>query len=212
MVRSLKQILSEAGKNKIAVGHFNFSELGALKAIAEVAAELKVPVIVGTSEGERDFIDVHEAVVLVKSLRQDHDLPIYINADHTHSLEKVKETVEAGYDAILFDGGKLPFEENIKQTKAVVEYVKSKNQQILVEGELGYIGSGSVIRKDIPEGAAIKPEDLTKPEEAERFVKETGVDLLAPAVGNLHGMMANAPEPRLGIEGSEERRVGEEGG
>lgn len=199
-MKSLREIIKNAGKNKVAVGHFNISELGALKAIAEVAVELKVPVIAGTSEGERDFIDVHEAVALVKSLRQEHNLPIFINADHTHSLEKVKEAVAAGYDAILFDGGQLTFSENIRQTKEVVEYVKSKNKNILVEGELGYIGSGSVIRKNIPAGAAIKPEDLTKSEEAERFVKETGIDLLAPAVGNIHGMFANAPEPRLDIE------------
>lgn len=200
IMRMLKEVINDAQKRGIAIGHFNISELGALKAIAEVAAELKVPVIIGTSEGEREFIDVHDAVALVWDLREKHDQEIFLNADHTHSLEKVKEAMEAGYDAILFDGGKLPLEENIKQTKEVVDYVKSKNKNILVEGELGYIGSGSTIRKELPTGAAIKPEDLTKPEEAAQFVKETGVDLLAPAVGNIHGMFANAPEPALDIE------------
>jgi fructose-bisphosphate aldolase class II len=200
MAKNLKQIIREAEKSGVAIGHFNVSELGALKAIAEVAAELKVPVIIGTSEGEREFIDPHDAVALVRDLREKHGQPVFLNADHTHSLDKAKEAVEAGYDAILFDGGKLPLEENIKQTKEVVKYVKSKNKSILVEGEIGDIGSGSTIRKELPEGAAIKPEDLTSPEEAARFVKETGVDLLAPAVGNIHGMFANAPEPALDIE------------
>ncbi len=200
MNHELREILKEAEKRKVAIGHFNVSELSALKAIAEVAAELKVPVIIGTSEGEREFIDVHDAVALVRDLREKHGQEIFLNADHTHSLEKVKEAVAAGYDAILFDGGTLSIEDNIKKTKEVVDYVKSKNPDILVEGELGNIGSGSTIRKELPKGVAIKPEDLTKPEEATRFVKETGVDLLAPAVGNIHGMFANAPEPALNIE------------
>lgn len=209
MVRNLREIIKEAEKRKIAIGHFNISELSALKAIAEVASELNVPVIIGTSEGEREFIDAHKAAALVKELREKHDQPIFLNADHTHSLEKVKEAVEAGYDAVLFDGGKLTFEENIKQTKEVVAYAKSVNPDILVEGEIGDIGSGSTIRKELPKGlalsspkgaATINPDQLTRPEDAARFVKETGVDLLAPAVGNIHGMFANAPEPALDIK------------
>ncbi len=199
-MRTLEHFLQQAERNKIAIGHFNISELGALKAIAEVAKELGLPVIIGTSEGEREFIDPHDAVALVRDLRENHGQPVFLNADHTHSLEKVKEAVEAGYDAILFDGASLPFEENITRTREVVEYVKSKNQDILVEGELGNIGSGSTIRKELPKGVAIKSEDLTKPKEAEKFTKETGVDLLASAVGNIHGMFANAPEPALDIE------------
>ena len=94
----------------------------------------------------------------------------------------------------------MPFEENIKKTKEVVEYVKSVNSDILVEGELGYLGGSSVILKEIPKDAAIKPEDLTNPEQAAQFVKETGIDLLAPAVGNIHGMFKNAPNPNIDIE------------
>lgn len=184
----------------MAIGHFNISETAALKAVAEVAKELDLPVIIGTSEGERDFLDADEAVAMIKELREKHGQPVFINADHTKSLEKVKEAVAAGYDAILFDGGKLPFEENIQKTKEVVEYVRKNAPGVLVEGEIGDIGSGSTIRKEIPKGAAINPEQLTAPEDAARFVKETGVDLLAPAVGNIHGMFANAPEPALDIE------------
>lgn len=190
-MKSLRQILKEAKKNKVAIGHFNISETSALKAIFMAARELNVPVLIGTSEGERDFIGAKQAAVLVKSLREQYDYPIFINADHTHSLEKVKEAVAAGYDAILFDGGKLSLEENIRQTKEVVAYVKANNKKILVEGELGYIGTSSEILKEIPAGAALKLEDLTLPQDAERFVTETGVDLLAPAVGNIHGMLVH---------------------
>lgn len=189
MIKSLKEILREAEKKRIAIGHFNVSDLATLKAVAETAAKLKVPVIIGTSEGEREFIDVHEAVSLIKTLREEHYQEIFLNADHTHFLEKVEEAAKAGYDAILFDGSKLSREENIKMTAEAVKLVKKINKNILVEGEIGYIGSGSVIRKDIPEGAAINPDDLTKPEEAADFVKKTGLDLLAPAVGNIHGML-----------------------
>jgi len=188
-MKTLKQILKEAEKNKVAVGHFNFADLIGFKAIVEAAEELGVPVILGTSEGEAKFVGREQAAALVKSLQQ-AGKPVFLNSDHTKSLEEVKKAVAAGYDAILFDGGTLPLEENIRQTKKVVQYVKSKNKNILVEGELGNIGSGSVIRKELPKGAAIRPEDLTKPEDAARFVKEAGVDMLAPAVGNFHGMLA----------------------
>src|SRR3989344_4352798 len=199
-MKTLKQIIQEAEKNKTAIGHFNISDCGGLKGIFNAAKELNLPVIIGVSEGEREFIGTKRAALLVKNLREEYDYPIYLNADHTHSLEKIKEAVEAGFDAVLFDGGKLPLEENIKKTKEVVEYVKSINPDILVEGELGYIGASSVILKEIPKGAAVEEKDLTKPEEAGLFAKETGIDLLAPAVGNIHGMFKNAPNPNLSIE------------
>ncbi|MBI4094673.1 MAG: class II fructose-bisphosphate aldolase [Candidatus Liptonbacteria bacterium] len=205
--QALEKILKDAREKKIAVGHFNISDFAGLKAIFEAAKELAVPVVIGTSEGERSFLGARQAAAAVRSLREEHEFPIFLNADHTHSFEKVKEAVAAGYDAILFDGGKLPLEENIRETKKVVEYVKSKNPTILVEGEIGYIGSSSEVFKEIPEGAAIRPEDLTTAEQAKEFVEKTGVDLLAPAVGNIHGMFANAPNPRLDIARIAEIRV-----
>jgi fructose-bisphosphate aldolase, class II len=196
---TLKETLAKASAERRAVGHFNISELGGFKAIIAAAKELGVPVMIGTSEGEREFIDPRLAVQMVRIAREELGLPIYLNADHTHSFEKAKEAVDAGYDEVLFDGGKLPLEENIRITKQVVEYAKGKNPDIMVEGELGYIGSGSVILDEIPAGAALKPEDLTKPEEALRFIRETGVDMLAPAVGNFHGLLAHGQKPRLDI-------------
>lgn len=190
-MKNLRQVIQEGESKRVAIGHFNISDLPALKAIFETAKEFSVPVFIGTSEGEREFIGPKQAALLVKSLREEYDYPIFLNADHTHSLEKVKEAVEAGYDAVLFDGGKLSFEENIRQTKEVVEYVKSVNPKILVEGEIGYIGASSEVLKEIPAGAAFKPEDLTTPEQAKEFVEKTGVDLLAPAVGNIHGIIVH---------------------
>lgn len=133
-------------------------------------------------------------------MREEFDFPIFLNSDHTHSLEKIKEAVEAGYDAVLFDGSKLERKENVRLTKEVVDYVKSKNPRILVEGEIGYIGSSSEVLKEFPVGAAIREQDLTAPDEALEFVEKTGVDLLAPAVGNLHGIFTNSAKPHLDIE------------
>ncbi|PIR88885.1 MAG: tagatose-bisphosphate aldolase [Candidatus Harrisonbacteria bacterium CG10_big_fil_rev_8_21_14_0_10_40_38] len=199
-MNELINLIQKASQEKRAIGHFNAAETVTLRAIAEAAKKTGVPVIIGTSEGERGFLGPKEAIALVRSLRESLGVPIFINADHTHSFEKVVEAIEAGYDAILFDGGKLSFEENIKETKRVVEYVKSKNPMAIVEGELGYIGSSSMILKEIPQGAAIEEKDLTKADEAATFVKETGVDLLAPAIGNIHGMFKNAPNPKINID------------
>lgn len=195
MMPTLREAIQDAEKDKTAIGHFNVADLVMLKAIFEAALKVSkyrnapTPVILGLSEGEREFVGVRQAAALVKSLREEHSFPIFLNADHTHSLEKVKKAAEAGFDAILFDGGKLPFEENVRETKEAVSIARSVNPEILVEGELGYIGSGSEIWEKLPEGAAIRPEDMTKPEEAARFAKETGIDLLAPAVGNIHGIL-----------------------
>ena len=184
-MKDLLTVLREANEKKVAIGHFNISDLAGLKAIFETSRKLNFPVIIGTSEGEREFIGVKQAVALVKSLREQYDFPIFLNADHTHSLDKVKEAALAGYDEILFDGSKLVFAENIQQTKKAIEIVKSINPQILVEGELGFLGSSSEIIDEVP----IESQTLTTVSQAKQFVDETGVDILAPAVGNMHGLL-----------------------
>jgi fructose-bisphosphate aldolase class II len=181
----LRNVLEEAQSNGAAVGHFNISDWVLLQAVFASAQELKVPVIVGASEGERAFMGVAQVAALVKSLRDEHDFPIFLNADHTHSLDSAIAAAKAGFDSIVFDLSALPFEENIKQTRQAVETLKSINPTIIVEGEIGNIGSGSEIHESMPEGS----KELTTPEEAKHFVESTGVDVLAPAVGNAHGML-----------------------
>ncbi|MBP6855898.1 MAG: class II fructose-bisphosphate aldolase [Candidatus Pacebacteria bacterium] len=197
----LHEYIERAYHAHIALGHFNISDLVGLKAIASGARNMSVPVIIGVSEGEREFIGIKQLVALVRSIKDEYHQDIFLNADHTHSFEKIKEAVEAGFDAVLFDGGTLPLDENISRTKEVVEWVKEFNHtrdtHVVVEGELGYIGGGSVILDRIPDGVSIKPEDLTTSYDAKRFVQETGVDLLAPAVGNVHGMFEHVPDPAL---------------
>lgn len=189
-MENLKEFIADAAKRKIALGHFNFSDIAGLRAIVLAAKELNVPVLVGTSEGEREFAGPENAVTLVRNFRESYGHPVFLNADHTYSLDKVREAALLGYDSIIFDGAKLGLEENIAQTRAAVELAKKINPDILVEGELGYIGTSSALLEKLPEGAQISEKDLTTPEDAERFVKETGVDLFAPAVGNIHGIIA----------------------
>lgn len=203
-MKSLRDILKESEEKGVAIGHFNISDLATFHAIIEAAQALstprkKVPILIGTSEGEREFVGLGDAVALIKSVRKKYRWPIYLNADHTHDIDKAKAAIDAGYDEVLFDGGKLSLEENIKQTKEVVAYARASGRDVVVEGELGYIGSASEVLDKIPESAAIEEKDLTTPEDALRFVRETGVDMLAPAVGNFHGLVGTAPKTTVNI-------------
>lgn len=183
---SLREVLARADHNAIAVGHFNFSEMAAFNGIIAAALALRVPVMVGVSEGEREFVGIAQAAAMVRNVRESHGLPIFLNADHTHSIEKAEQAARAGFDEIIFDGSAKPLEQNIADTKRAVEAVKSINPEILVEGEIGYIGTSSEILDHVPQGMT-----LTTPEEGRQFVTATHVDVLAPAVGNMHGLLAS---------------------
>ena len=100
--------------------------------------------------GEREFFGVWQIAALVRSLREECDCPIFLNADHTHSLAKAVEAARGGFDAIVFDLSALPFEQNVRQTKEAVETPKTINSAILVEGEIGDIGTGSEIHEKAP--------------------------------------------------------------
>ncbi|OGI61253.1 hypothetical protein A2814_00605 [Candidatus Nomurabacteria bacterium RIFCSPHIGHO2_01_FULL_38_19] len=188
-MKTLRQCIKEAEKKSVAIGHFNISNLEAFHAIYNAAKKLNVPVIIGLSEGEEDFVGKTEAVGMIKEIREKENFPIFLNADHHYSFERVKASIDAGFDAVIFEGANLSFEENVKITKQCVEYAretaKASEKDILVEAELGYIGSGSNIKENIPEGAGVK----TKSEEAKKFVELTGVDMLAPSVGSIHGLI-----------------------
>lgn len=196
MMKTLREYLAWAEEKQVAIGHFNISDSEGFKAVVEGAKELDVPVIIGVSEGERSFIGIPEIVALVKTERE-KGLPIFLNADHTYSVEKVKEAVDAGFDAVIIDGAAKSFEENNLMTSECVTYAKSKGSKVLVEAELGFIGQSSKILENIPEG--VSEETQTKPEDAQRFIEETGIDLFAPSVGNIHGIVKGG-EPNLNIE------------
>jgi fructose-bisphosphate aldolase, class II len=196
-IPTLRETIAQAEAKGVAVGHFNISDMEGFWGVIKGAKAAGVPVIIGVSEGERDFIGIKQVAAIVKSVCEE-GYPVYLNADHTYTFERVKEAIDAGFDAVIFDGAKLSFEENARITKQCVDYARSVNPEIIVEAELGYIGSGSKVLDEVPEGVSL--ENLTTGEESARFVKETGIDLFAPSVGNIHGMLRNAPEPRLNIE------------
>ena len=162
--------------------------------------ELKVPVVVGASERELEFFGVRQLAELVHSLREEYGCPIFLNADHTHSLGKAAEAARAGFDSIAFDLSALPFEQNIRQTRDGVQALKATNPAILVEGEIGDIGTGSEIHGTAPDLSR----GLSSPAEAKEFAEATEVDILAPAVGNMHGMLKSMVQgqthKRLDIE------------
>ena len=146
---------------------------------------MKVPVIVGASEGERAFLGVAQIAALVKSMRDQEGFPIFRNADHTHSLGSAIEAARAGFDSVAYDLSALPFEENVRHTKQAVEVLKTINPAILIEGEIGNIGTGFEIHDSLPDYSRNSP----RRKKQDNLQKATGVDVLAPAVGNSHGMV-----------------------
>jgi len=199
-MKNLQDYIADARAKKVAIGHFNFSNIEGLYAIARAAKTLDVPVIVGLSEGEESAIGTKEAVALIRAIREDWNIPIFLNADHHYSFATVKNAIDAGFDSVIFDGAKLSFEENVAQSKQCVDYARSvtalTGRPINVEVELGYIGEGSQLRDEIPAGVQV----LTDPVQAKQFMETTGADCLAPAVGNFHGMLRHADKPRLNID------------
>jgi ketose-bisphosphate aldolase len=186
----LRNVLTRLETDGAALGHFNASDLVMLKAVVAAAGQVGVPILVGASEGERDFFGVRQLAAVVNSLREEFDVPIFLNADHTHSLAKAVEAARAGFDEIIVDFSALPFEQNVLNTKQALEAIKAINPGILVEGEIGDIGTGS----EIHEEARSEFKKLTTAEEASLFVQSTGIDILAPAVGNVHGMVESMVE------------------
>ncbi len=184
-MKTLKECIREAEEKKVAIGHFNVATLDMVWAVFNAAKKLGVPVVVGAAEGEQDFMGLPQIVAMVKSIREEYNYPIFINADHTYSFERVKKAIDAGVDSVVFDGAQLSYEENLAVTKQCVEYARQKGNSTLVEAELGFIGVGSEIKEKLPEG--VSEATMTKPDEAKKFVEETGIDLLAPSVGNIHG-------------------------
>ncbi len=197
-MKTYKEHILEADKKGVAIGHFNISNLEQFHAIYNAAKKLGVPIIIGLTENEGNFVGIEESVALVRTVRERDQYPIFLNADHHYSLEAAKKAIDAGYDSVVIDLVKLPLEENIKITKQCVDYArevsKRENREILVEAELGFIGSGSSILEKLPDG--VSEASMTTPEDAKHFVDATGIDLLAPSIGNVHGMVKSG-NPRL---------------
>ncbi len=198
-IKTLREYIQDAKNSGVAIGHFNISNLEALHGIYNAAKKLNLPVIIGVSEGEEKFAGLEEVAAIVATIRERDNYPIFLNADHHSSFESVKSCIDAGFDMVIIDAAKLPHAENIALTKQCVDYAhevnKNTGRDILVEAELGFIGSGSDIKESIPAGAGIK----TSPEDAKDFVMATGIDLFAPSVGSIHGLIKSG-KPHIDAE------------
>jgi len=184
----LKSYFKKALKEKWAIGQFNFSTLDQLKAIVESSEKMKAPVILGTSEKEASFFGIRESTAIVSFYKKRKKIPIFLNLDHGSNFEVIKDAIDNGYDMVHFDGSNTTIKDNIKNTIKVLKYARKKN--VLVEGEIGRIfGKSAYYEKKIK----IEKEDLISIQEIIYFFKKTKVDLLALAVGNVHGVYSQMP-------------------
>jgi ketose-bisphosphate aldolase len=183
----LDKYFKKALKNKWAVGQFNFSTLDQMKSIIKASWELKSPVILGTSRKEADFFGIEEAAILVKFYQKKKKNSFFLNLDHAIDLETIKKAIDTGYDMVHFDGSKLDINENIKETVKVLKYAWKK--KVLVEGELGIIPGRSGLNK----GKAQETKKTASVEEIDLYLQKTKVDLLALAIGNVHGIYGSMP-------------------
>ena len=182
---SLKEILENLKENQ-AILHYNVSTFEQIKAGVLAVKETNIPLIFGVSEGERNYLIPDLVKNIIDFFRENENLPIFLNADHSKSLESGKLAIDLNYDAVLLDLSDLDLEENIKQTKTLIEHRGEKN--ILIEGEVGKIEGRSEIQKEIE----VSEENLTKIDDAIKYVSETGVDLLAVSIGNIHGITSGS--------------------
>jgi ketose-bisphosphate aldolase len=192
----LRDYFARAKAEGWAIGHFNFATADVLRAIVEGAQRAGAPcVMVGTSEGEAEFIGMPQAVALVRAIREASDFPVYLNADHFKSFEACKKAIDAGYDTILFDGGGLSYDVNVIETQRVWQYAQTSRGSMMIAGELGYLKGSSQVQKSV----TIGPDDYTKPAQAQDYVSRTGIERLALVFGNIHGIVTDQIE-KLDIE------------
>lgn len=183
---TLKQYFNKAKTEKFAIPHFNFSNFELAKAILLASKETKAPVLIGISEGEEKYLTLSVSFNLVQHLKRElQGTAIFINADHHKSFESCKRCIDLGFDSVHFDGSEFSFDENVQIAKKLVEYKNKVNPEIMIEGELGYIAGSSKI---LQEKIELKEDFFTKPQEAQQFIKITGVDRLAISIGNIHGI------------------------
>jgi ketose-bisphosphate aldolase len=184
---SMAGLLAAAKEKKYAVAAFNIYNAESLGAVFEAAKEERSPIIVQTWRGDLEHLGIGLLVEMVRWLAKDSGLPVCLHLDHGSALEIVSACIEGGFSSVMFDGSRLPFEENVRITKEVKEAAHRRG--VSVEAELGVIG-----RAESPPTEEERQRNLTRPEVAEEFVALTGIDALAIAIGNLHGAYKGKPQ------------------
>lgn len=185
-----KQMFEEAYKGGYAIGAFNVNNMEIVQAIVDAAKEVNAPLILQVSAGARKYAKPAYLKKLVEAAVIDSGLDIALHLDHGDSFEICKQCIDDGFTSVMFDGSHLPYEENIAVTKQVVEYAHARG--VVVEAELGKLAG-------VEDEVNVKAEDATytDPEQAVDFVKRTGVDSLAIAIGTSHGAYKFSGEPKL---------------
>ncbi len=198
------EMFKKAYEGKYAIGAFNVNNMEIVQGITEAANELKSPVILQVSKGARKYANHTYLVKLVEAALHETDIPIALHLDHGPDFETCKSCIDGGFTSVMIDGSSKPFEENIAETKKVVEYAHSKG--VVVEAELGTLAG---VEDDVvvEEGMS----SYTRPEEVEEFVTRTGCDSLAIAIGTSHGAYkfkpGTKPQLRFDILEEVERRL-----
>ncbi len=186
-----QDILNLAKSGGYALGAFNAGDLEIVKGILQAGKELKSPLIIEASPGEIKFFGHKNFDSIIENFKKETDLPVLTNLDHSLGLEEAQEGIESGFDLIHFDGSSLPYEENVKIAKMIVDQAHEK--RILVEGEIDKILGESAPHKENAESLQASG-NYTDPEKAADFVSQTGVDILAVFIGNLHGTYSQPPK------------------
>lgn len=180
MYTTLKKVTQNAETLNYTVGAFNTHNLEMLPDMLRAAKEMGSPIIIQTSIDTARYIGFKVLVSVMKSVSNNEMVDAVLHLDHARSFDDIKEAIDSGFTSVMYDGSHLPFKENILKTKAVVDYAHSK--RVSVEGELGTIGGTE-------EGIHVDTESklYTDPDDAVEFVKSTGIDALAIAIGTNHG-------------------------
>ena len=192
-----KEMFKKAYEGGYAIGAFNVNNMEIVQAITEGAQEVKSPVVLQVSAGARKYAKHEYLMKLVEAAVNDTDIPIALHLDHGDSFEICKSCIDGGFTSVMIDGSKYSFEENIELTKKVVDYAHAHG--VVVEGELGKLAG-------VEDDVNVAPEDssYTNPNEVEEFVKRTGVDSLAIAIGTSHGAFKFTGEAKLRFDILEE--------
>ena len=192
-----KEMFKKAYEGGYAIGAFNVNNMEIVQGITEAAKEQKAPLILQVSAGARKYANHTYLMKLVEAAIIETDLPIVLHLDHGDSFELCKSCIDGGFTSVMIDGSHLSFEDNIALTKKVVDYAHPRN--VTVEGELGRL-AGVEDEVNVSEADA----SYTRPEEVEEFVKRTGVDSLAIAIGTSHGAFKFKGEAKLRFDILEE--------
>ena len=201
---SPKEMFQKAYEGKYAIGAFNVNNMEIIQGITEAAAEVGSPLILQVSAGARKYAKHGYLMKLIEAAVEDTGLPIAVHLDHGDSFELCKSCIDGGFTSVMIDGSHLSFEENIAQTRKVVEYAHDRG--VMVEAELGRLAG---VEDEI--NVSAEDSSYTQPDEVEEFVTRTGCDSLAIAIGTSHGAFkfkpGTKPQLRFDILAEVERRL-----